>query len=538
MSTEHKTRSRPPQDDGSDGAANSGQQVPVAADDLEKLRDVAVELRTLLGLRTRTSARDRPLPALTSLLAPSAQHDPDSRFAALTTLVEDGIEAMPEADHAAAAASLLGAGPGRWRPLSARGAEAALPFGCGWDAFRRRRRSTGTSLLEETVELLARAIVNLSESTGSSSLSAELPVAERSEEADQTPTVVIGPVTESDQADVAAGAAPSNGQHGSVDNDPRSRWTRPNLTALAAAAGATVVIFAGLAVLVGSLLSDRERPAAAACGSLNHEVGAIPAGADAGLIAWANAFETFVDSEGLTDLMPCATQISPWEHGAIQRVSDGDPSYISALVGSEVQGERVVVHLSWSELQAFGRTTDPNGPAGGSQLGETLGSVIGRDTGTGGERVVEFTDGLLVTEPTDAPTHAIAGAWVDIWNESGGVAGGLGLPLTDRRIDRTTGELSQQFERGAITTAADGQIQVAADQDHYAQALPDDPRNQVLVGEPGGFWWYVDGDGRRHFAATAADRTCLERRMGLPVRRNLPVAAIASLPAGEKFLCH
>lgn len=518
--------------------ATAGSNVSLAENspaDGAQIDDLAVELRTLLGLRTRTSARDRPLPTLTSLLPPSAQLDPDARFAATTALLEAGIAAMPDADHSTAADALLGSGPGRWRPLSARGLDAAQPFGCGWDAYRRRRRSTDTSLLEETVDLLARTIVEI------------VPDISAPDEADPGESATITPIGDQPAPIVTIGPTPQPAVAQSPAPDTRTGVAHPGAAPstperrpralIAVAVVATLALIGVAAALAISLLSDDDGATDPSCGSLDNQVGAVPAGAEAEVAGWSKPFVDFVSSEGIGDLTSCASDIALWEHGAIQRVGGSDPNNITALIGSEVSGEMVVVHLGSSELRAFARITNPNGPDGGSQLGETLGPVLGRDVGPDGERLVEFDDGLFVTEPTDAPTFAIAGAWVDIWNEHGGLGGGLGLPLSDRRLDPATNELFQQFERGTITTTAGGQIQVAVDQDHYANALPTDTRNRVLVDSLTQQWWYVDAEGVRHYAATPENRSCLERQMGVPIVRNQPVAAIATLPAGDQFLC-
>ena len=114
-------------------------------------RALVEELRQLLGLRSRQSLRDRTFPELFTLLADEDRATPDRRFAALTRLLDDAIAAIDDPAHRHAAAALVGSGPGRWRTVTQRGTDAASAFGCGWDAYRRKRAS-GTSQLDDTLD--------------------------------------------------------------------------------------------------------------------------------------------------------------------------------------------------------------------------------------------------------------------------------------------------------------------------------------------------------------------------------------------------
>lgn len=503
---------------------------PAAAD---RSDEVAADLRVLLSLRTRTSARDRHLPHLVALLSSDVQQDPDARFAALTTAIDAGIDAMPDADHSTAATALLASGSGRWRPLSARGPEAAAPFGCGWDAYRRRRRSTGSSLLEETVGLLARTMVELASPTTRPDIEPEAEAATAqqptTEEADapEALEVSIGPPTalrSDDPVETVPAPALYTG---------RSTPSRVPLAVKVAVALAGS--FIGIALLAWATTTDGDGADQAACGSFDAEVGATADDSDTGLRQWGQTFRAHLDSEGLLDSTHCASLLSTWSHGAIQRLGSDRTTDIEALLGSRSGTDEVVVLLRPSELRAFGRVTPEHGPHQGAPLGEMMGPLVGRSAGPDGERIVRFADGLLISEATPSPTWAVTGTWVEIWEETGGVAGGLGLPVGDRTTDRVDGGLVQQFERGTISSTIDGVVQVVTDQDHYARSLPDDPRNVVLVA--GNQWWYVDAEGVRHSVLGTDDQRCAGRSMGVPVIRGQHPAAVATLPAGERFEC-
>ena len=493
----------------------------------ERIDAVASELRILLSLRTRTSARDRHLPILTDLLPPASRQDPDARFTALGAAVDAGIAAMPDADHSTAARALLGSGPGRWRPLSARGPEAAAPFGCGWDAYRRRRRSTGSSLLEETVELLARTLFDLSDGASGP----DVRPGRADADAARSPGLRIGPPVPSIGA-VDTPEAPSHpGQFGS-DDEP-STPSRAKL-AIGIVAVLAAVVSAGVLIgwAVGSGTDDTD---SVDCGTLDRSVGET-ADDDRTLRSWSRAFEEHVAAQGLVDETRCASHLTAWRHGAIQRVGAGGASPVKALVGSSVDGATAVVVLEPSELRAFGRATATHGPHQGAPLGDVMGPLVGRSLGPDGEGLVRFRDGVFVTEATDSPTWAVLGRWVDIWEETGGLDGGLGRPVDDRRPDPTSGGLVQEFERGTISSSPDGLVQVITDQDHYVLSLPDDPRESVLVTEPRGLWWYVDAEGVRHFVNGSDAQRCL-RTMAVPVITGQVSAAVATLPAGEGFQC-
>src|SRR5690606_4434729 len=116
------------------------------------------ELRQLMALRSRSSVRDRSCPELDRLLESSDRETRDSRFAALTRSIDAAIDDIVDPAHRAAAGSLLGSSDGRWRTVSQRGADAAAEFGCGWDAYR-RRRTNGPSQLDDTLQALAQSMV-------------------------------------------------------------------------------------------------------------------------------------------------------------------------------------------------------------------------------------------------------------------------------------------------------------------------------------------------------------------------------------------
>ena len=112
------------------GRERSGE--PADSSSVHPQGDLAADLRTLVGLRSRTSVRDRHLPALLSHLKPEDARDPDRRLGALLQLIDDSIAEMDDPVHRQAAQALLGSGDQRWDSLKVRGNQAAAMFGCGW----------------------------------------------------------------------------------------------------------------------------------------------------------------------------------------------------------------------------------------------------------------------------------------------------------------------------------------------------------------------------------------------------------------------
>ena len=152
-STPERLRTRWPES----GVAAVSDDVPgIENDPTPKSAALAEELRRVAGTRSPKALRDAHLPTLQRYLA--YPDDPDRKLDALRNELEASVGAIADPQFRAAAKELFGFGEHRWTPLRARGERASASFGCSFDAYRRARRSTGTSLLDETVEQLADAI--------------------------------------------------------------------------------------------------------------------------------------------------------------------------------------------------------------------------------------------------------------------------------------------------------------------------------------------------------------------------------------------
>ncbi len=483
-------------------------------DDIRSSDPLADELRTLAGLRSRTAVRDRPLPTLDALL-PDFAGDHEARYAARQALVDQGIERVADDAHRHSAAALLGSGSGRWRPIAKRGAEAAAAFNVGWDAYRRRRPSTGTSLLQETIDELSGALAPSTPAT---------PAPPRPDPSD-VPLVRLGPATGDD--DRPAPATPPT-----PPGDGPRRSTR---TLLLVALGLVTSVLALGAVLsqvsARSDGSDAGRNGAPPlCGNLTAAVGRLPDGASDTLRGWVAPFR-----RAAADLPERSTRcVGLMEQQAghvFQRISAGDDGGVGALMAPSAGDE--VVALGPLEFPAFRHAEFDE-----IDRQKRIGSLLGRDDRDDGTRVARFTTGALVQEPGEAPVLTVTGAIWSRWEDEGGLDGRLGRPLTDRYGSSTLGGDVQAFEGGRIITDyVDGTMRVewatAADRE-----LPDDHIGAVLVAENGITSWFIDPDTlERRWITTTVDYGCADEAHQAPIHREVSTMAIVQIPIGPAFRC-
>lgn len=480
---------------------------------------LASDLRTLAGLRSRTAVRDRTLPALDELLPDDARHDPDGRFAARTTLVDAAVEAVHDHAHREAARCLLASGGQRWRPLKARGGDAGALFGCGWDAYRRRRTS-GPSLLDETVAAVAEALRSFPGLVADQATDAGPTV-------DDLPRVVITP--------------PSH----PIEVPPTATDRRPSrVPALAGAFAVAAIAVAGVVTFAqrGSGTSTEPRTPTATiatptCGALDYAIGDLPADADPTLTAWGPRFRDHADADPSVPRR-CAAPIVRSGPNVIQLVNDGDSYTSGALLGHETpDGEIVVVTLSRAEAATYNAPTDEDGPGQGRPRHVGLGELVGRDDAADGTQVVRFGDGALVRDRVESPSFPVTGRWHELWLEQGGLDGPLGRPVTWRGLDEAEGLVQQHFTGGVIAAStADADPSVVVTTEDPALRLPDGHRNAILVEEPFGTSWYVDPNGVRHWIHAPVHFRCAEQ-MNIPIHDRVPPAAVAALEPGESYRC-
>ena len=489
------------------------------------------DLRTLAGLRSRTAVRDRPLPALDPMLA-AVGADPDRRYVALQEVLGRAIGAVGDPDHRRAAAALLAFEAGRWRPLSRRGADAASVFGLGWDAYRRRRAKTGTSLLQETLHELALAIVYGSRSSGPG---ADGALASTADAAMASPAPSLdGPrpgratsigLPEQDRAQAA----------GPVPADRTRRWSRRS-TLVAAALAIAIVAGTGAALFRPSETPSApvaERQAApatpATCGNLTHRVGAAGPASGPEVRAWVEPFRRAV-GDLPAPVTRCAGFMEVQGNQIFERISAGNNAGAGSLVAT-ADGKGGVVAMEPFEFYAFSQgELDPPDP------NDRLGTPLRRVDRGDGTRVIELTSGVIVTDRVESPSLWITAAFWRRWVELGGLDGAPGRPLSQSYGVTDVGNV-QDFEGGRLVSDfRTGDIRWEPITSAGLE-LPDDYRGAILVSPSKTTSWFVDLDGVRHWLPTDVDYRCARSAHAAEDLRDVPAAAIASLPAGEAFRC-
>jgi hypothetical protein len=489
-------------------------------------RALVEELRQLLGLRSRQSLRDRTFPELFTLLADEDRATPDRRFAALTRLLDDAIAAIDDPAHRHAAAALVGSGPGRWRTVTQRGTDAASAFGCGWDAYRRKRAS-GTSQLDDTLDALGAAL-----SRGRADPSSPAPIQEPGHPAPPVATVVIGPaVSDGPGIEVDAVNPAERHRHGS-----RRDVITIGLVILAVVAGAAVAWLVSRPDPTTSASGPRHAEAAgdgddeadddqpASCIRLTNRVGDVGPAADDELRRWAPVFRAAApDLPAGVDT--CAGVLTHEMDLVLQPVSDGTPQGIGALVA--VDGEPPgTVFLHHSEYWTY-RTYV-------LAFGTGIGPPLARADRADGTWLVKLGQGAIVGGPKE-PARLVFGVVFATWTDRDGVDGEMGLPVSQLRDVPGTGKV-QDFQHGRVTIDYLDPTRVTWEPvANPAGLLPLDSQDRVLVADDGSSWW-VDQDGIRHWIPTQNDFGCAGALGGTP-EAEVPIIAIATLEIGEPFRC-
>lgn len=492
---------------GIEDAKNDGSQAGRTTAPATRLDRTADELRTVAGLRSRNAIRDRSFPTLVELLPPESRDDPEARYAALQQLIEAGLAAMPEGDHRRAATSLLSYGTGRWRPLTKRGSEAAASFGLGWDAYRRRRDSTGSSLVMETLTELAGVIVAAVDLDAAPIPPTEVP---------STPVAPVAPV------------APVHLDPELVDQVEPTPPPPARRSALLVG-GAVIIVVVVAAAVFALWGSDEPSADPVNCGNLTYRPGDHVEGANEQILRRADEFAT-AGADLPEGGGACAGVMSQRDGVVYQEVSSGIGGGVSAIVADEDDSGEVVVldHLEFVRFRA--EAWDAITPGGG------IGMPVGRSDRDDGLRVVEFTNGVIVQERADLPAVAVSGErWVR-WLDEGGFDGRLGTPVSDV-YDLPEANRVQEFSGGRIEVGYRTGDIVVTDHSPEDLALPPDHGGALLVSRGIGTSWFVDQEGARHWVPTSNDFGCVKEYHNAAELNDVPHVAIARLPAGEPFRC-
>ena len=490
------------------------------------------ELRQLMALRSRSSVRDRACPELDRLLEPADLRSRDTRYVARANLLSDAIEHIHDQSHRTAAEALLGSGEGRWRTVAQRGSDAAAAFGCGWDAYRRRRTS-GTSQLDDTLTALVEALVVANDrdvepatttTTKTTTNTAESPAAPPALD----PTAETTPVTASRVSPVVIG----KGSGALPDPEPEGRGAEEVAEVPSAAAGrrlpAYAVITAGVALLA-AVVGFRYVTAAdddssdTICSVLPGKVGDLPQGADEAMKVWSARFRAFARTLP-AEAVECAGTMQR-KHGlVIQPVAEPNPLGVGAIVAGD-QSESKLVYLDYLEYWSYRTHLDRYGV-------EMLGIPL-RRADRDGSNLVMLSRGALVGEAPPVSFVVMGVVWKE-WMDRGGLDSDMGLPISAMRD--SGGERIQDFENGRLVIDLVDPDQVRWEPvDNAAAALPTEIRQSVLQAEDGTSW-FVDQDLVRHWMPTTNDYGCTTG-LGTPQHTSVPAQAIVTLAVGEPLRC-
>lgn len=491
------------------------------APDTDKLAD---ELRQLMSLRSRSSVRDRACPEFDRLLQDQDRDSRDRRYLARARLIDAAATAIHDPAHSNAARSLLGSGDGRWRTVAQRGAEAAAQFGCGWDAYR-RRRTNSTSQLDDTLQALATKLILVAggvDGTVRPGAGVGQPSAPN-----QTPEPSPGPrggerpTSEVREVVIARVATPVGEQAvvGGPIRVARRRW-QPRVAALAALA---VVLSAAWFANRPQDSSDTTEEGSSACDILDQQVGALPDGADESLQLWSDRFRAFART-----LPPASVQcagVMEQRHGLIiQPVASPGPMGIGALVAADHPTARIV-RLDYLEYFTYRTNLDRYGV-------EMVGTPV-RRADLDDTTVVMLTRGAIVGEAPPVSFLVMGAVWRE-WNRRGGLDGEMGRPISAMRDEK--GERIQDFEHGRLVMDLSDPERVEwRPMPNGASALPLDLADTLVEAEDGTAW-YVGKDLVRHWVPTSNDFNCT-LSLGRFRHRSVPAQAIATLRSGEPYRC-
>lgn len=478
----------------SDDTSVDGDQPTAAHSDLFE------DLRRVAGTRSPKALRDAHLPTLQGLL--DHPDDADRKLDELRSVLESGIAAIADPQFRSAAEELFGFGAQRWTPMRTRGERASASFSCSFDAYRRARRSTGTSLLDETIEQLADAIRRLA------------------------------------PAGAATGAA-SVGLRSEPTSPPHPTSPNPRRRRLALAAGVlAVVVVAAVAAVVLVSRADRSTGSATAP-STTDETNVVdttptarcryPIGTtdDAELAAYRTAFTTQIAQ--LTppgDVRPCGgAPVSTWGTLTIQPLSiDGKAS--GELVAIDPDHVLLMTQAEFSSYHQIGGKN-------GNQAQSLAGLPRRRRTTKSGRGWLIITDhGAMVSQGVDQPGFYVGGPVWTRWEATGEDTGEYGMPASNP-LNNAVGYY-QDFEKGRLTLSYSGTLAFSP-VSNPAASLPAHPKGQILRHDDG-TTWYIDEAGHRHWIPDGETWACLHDK-GSKELGGVPGYAIATLPLGAPATC-
>ncbi len=458
------------------GGEAGGVALPAAA-------DLARELRVLVRLRSPASVKQAELPALRSRCGDD-----------LAGCVDRAIAGIAETKYRAAAEALLGSGDGRWSTLERRGQSAAEAFGLTtYDAYRKPRRSTTTSHMEETLELVAEAMVA------------------HSADAERPPETISDPV--------------STPRRGGLWNARRG----------VAAVVVGVVVLAGVIAVLMTRSSGGAEPgrrAAAHPAAVTHspaatahcpaKVGDLPPASPPELSRFVAPFHAAVASSGSP---PCAAApIERWQNLIFQRLRNASGHPDGVVIGADPAH---VLRLTEAEYSSYHQFGGKNGERAQAIAGLPLSLYADHSAS-----ILRTANGGFVSEGRDQPGYFVGSTVWDTWQAGGGATSLYGLATSNPLFDGDG--YHQDFEHGTFFLPFNGTLrwQPVADP---AAALPPEPVGHILRHDDA-TTWYVDQQRRRHWIPDGDTYDCLSRK-GATQIDGVPGYATATLSLGAPATC-
>lgn len=480
---------------------------PSAASSLDGLVD---DLRRVAGMRSPKALRDAHLPALASRL--EVPDDPDRRLDGYRRVITDGLEAIDDPQFRAAAEALFAFGDIRWTPLRQRGERASASFNCSFDAYRRARRSTGVSLLDETVRQLAGA---LDAKAGITPLGVDRGPSEPTDDA-------ASPLASDDPSHVLS---PDQGRR-------RVVLTGAFVLLLVVVGGVVALatqvdsgtgeVAAALTTAPGTTTRNGTTAVAVATGC--HPIGKST---DPALAAYEVPFETRMDQ--LTppgESEPCGgAPVMRWDQLVIQPlVAGGDAD--GALVA--IDPDHLLL-MSQAEYVSYHQI----GGKDGTQAQALAGLPRRRATSASGKVWLIKTDhGAMASAGVDQPGFYLGDVVWTTWQGNGQDTGDWGMPASNP-LNNAVGYY-QDFSKGRLTLSYSGALDFH-EVDDPAATLPKGFRGQILRHDDG-TTWYVDDHDVRHWIPDGDTWFCINDRGSREIG-HVPGYAITTLALGAPATC-
>ncbi len=495
------------------------------------------ELRALARSRSALHFAETSAPRLDDLVRSRGLIPPDGR----QRLLDTAIASVRYPQYREAAQALLGSSSDRWQTLTQRGESAALQFGIGYDGFR-RARTTGPSLLDETLSILAGSILapaaTPSEEPGSpASPGSSSPTSEPSD-APEPREIPSGQVPTSAEPAKASpsGPAATFPDPGAEVHDPAAlRSKRP----LAVIGVLTIVVAAAVAVVLLASQHDDDDTVAATTASV--EGSSIDAATPATCEQTSTITASTPELEPYTDTFSARTAeivgdptngcptgtLQKWDAFVYQQFADANGTDTGVLAATDPSAAVWFTDAQWGSYHQVGGKSGDNAQA-------LMGIAQAPIQYDGYVVIPTDTDAILVGETSDSPHFFLLGPARSVWEGAGGSQGPLGLPASNPVV--IGGALTQDFDGGYLEQLPDTSVVSHLVADPGADLPPLDDLREKIVRHADGTSWFIGADGGRYWIPTGQVWECLGGA-AIQVDNDIRGYAVATLPYRGSATC-